>query len=46
MGFETLFTAVIELFVGGSILYLLAGVMLGLCFGVIPGLGGTTALRC
>jgi putative tricarboxylic transport membrane protein len=44
MGFETLFTAVIELFVGGSILYLLAGVMLGLCFGVIPGLGGTTAL--
>jgi putative tricarboxylic transport membrane protein len=44
MGFETLFSAVVELFVGGSILYLLAGVMLGLCFGVIPGLGGTTAL--
>jgi putative tricarboxylic transport membrane protein len=44
MGFETLYFAVGDLIFGGSILYLMAGVMLGLCFGVIPGLGGTTAL--
>ena len=44
MGLDALLSAVIELVGGGSFLYLLAGVMLGLCFGVIPGLGGTTAL--
>ena len=44
MGLEALFTAFIDLAAGGSVLYLLAGIMLGLCFGVIPGLGGTTAL--
>lgn len=44
MGLDALFYAVIELVNGGSILFLIAGVMLGLCFGVIPGLGGTTAL--
>ena len=44
MGFDTLLSAMLDLFYGGSILYLFAGVMLGLCFGVIPGLGGTTAL--
>jgi putative tricarboxylic transport membrane protein len=44
MGFDALWTATLELLLGGSVLYLLAGVLLGLCFGVIPGLGGTTAL--
>ncbi len=44
MGFEALLGAVAEVASGGSILFLLAGVFLGLCFGVIPGLGGTTAL--
>lgn len=44
MGLENLFDAVVQLIAGGSILYLIAGVLLGLCFGIIPGLGGTTAL--
>ncbi len=44
MGFDALWTATLELALGGSVLYLIAGVLLGLCFGVIPGLGGTTAL--
>jgi putative tricarboxylic transport membrane protein len=44
MGFDALFTAFSTILTGGSILYLMGGVMLGLCFGVIPGLGGTTAL--
>ncbi|MBL1435038.1 MAG: tripartite tricarboxylate transporter permease [Rhodobacteraceae bacterium] len=44
MGFDALFSAGYEIVAGGSFLYLLAGVLLGLCFGVIPGLGGTTAL--
>jgi len=44
MGFEALLTAFSTIITGGSILYLLGGVLLGLCFGVIPGLGGTTAL--
>ncbi len=44
MGFDALLSALLEVANGGSILFLLAGVMFGLCFGVIPGLGGTTAL--
>lgn len=44
MGLDALLSAVVDLIGGGSFLYLLAGVLLGLCFGVIPGLGGTTAL--
>ncbi|MDP5327414.1 MAG: tripartite tricarboxylate transporter permease [Paracoccaceae bacterium] len=44
MGIEALFGAVFDMLTGGSILFLVAGVFLGLCFGVIPGLGGTTAL--
>lgn len=44
MGFEALFSAFATILTGGSILYLLGGILLGLCFGVIPGLGGTTAL--
>lgn len=44
MGFDALLNALLEVASGGGILYLLAGVMFGLCFGVIPGLGGTTAL--
>ncbi|MBX2838347.1 MAG: tripartite tricarboxylate transporter permease, partial [Gammaproteobacteria bacterium] len=34
----------LQMFTGGSIAYLLGGTLLGLCFGLIPGLGGTTAL--
>lgn len=44
MGFDALFSAFAMIFAGGSLLYLLAGIMVGLLFGVIPGLGGTTAL--
>ncbi|APX89492.1 tricarboxylic transporter [Brevirhabdus pacifica] len=44
MGFDALLSAAAEVASGGSFLYLLAGILLGLCFGVIPGLGGTTAL--
>jgi putative tricarboxylic transport membrane protein len=44
MGFDVLFDAVLTVFTGGSAVYILLGVLLGLCFGVIPGLGGTTAL--
>lgn len=34
----------LEIASGGHVLFLLQGVLVGLCFGVIPGLGGTTAL--
>lgn len=44
MGFELLFDALASIFSSGSIIYVFIGVALGLCFGVIPGLGGTTAL--
>ncbi|MGR3495976.1 tripartite tricarboxylate transporter permease [Citreimonas sp.] len=44
MGFDVLFDAIALVFTSGSAIYILAGVLLGLCFGVIPGLGGTTAL--
>lgn len=44
MGLDALYGAFLEVLSGGSILYLMAGVTLGLLFGVIPGLGGTTAL--
>lgn len=44
MGFDALFGAMWEVAVGGSFFYILLGVLVGLCFGVIPGLGGTTAL--
>ncbi len=44
MGIDALLTALLETLVGGHLVYLLQGVLLGLCFGVIPGLGGTTAL--
>lgn len=44
MGFGALVDAIVQVGSGGSFLYLLAGILLGLCFGVIPGLGGTTAL--
>jgi putative tricarboxylic transport membrane protein len=44
MGLEALFEAFAAVLNLGSVGYLLAGVLLGLCFGVIPGLGGTTAL--
>jgi len=44
MGFDALVDAVVQVGSGGSFLYLAAGILLGLCFGVIPGLGGTTAL--
>lgn len=44
MGFDLLFDAAVTVFTSGSIIYIFIGVALGLCFGVIPGLGGTTAL--
>ncbi|SLN64017.1 Tripartite tricarboxylate transporter TctA family protein [Roseivivax jejudonensis] len=44
MGFDALLDALLTVATGGSAIYVLLGVMLGLCFGVIPGLGGTTAL--
>lgn len=44
MGFGILLDATHAMFSSGSIIYVFIGVMLGLCFGVIPGLGGTTAL--
>ncbi len=44
MGFDALANAFVELALGGNLLYLAAGILLGLSFGVIPGLGGTTAL--
>ncbi len=44
MGLEALLDAVLAILNGGSLAYLVAGVLLGLTFGVIPGLGGTTAL--
>lgn len=44
MGLDALLEAFLAVLNGGSILHLAAGVLLGLTFGVIPGLGGTTAL--
>ncbi len=44
MGLDALLEAFLAVLNGGSFLYLAAGVILGLAFGVIPGLGGTTAL--
>ena len=44
MGLDTLFDAFLAILNGGSLAFLAAGVLLGLTFGVIPGLGGTTAL--
>ena len=44
MGLDALLEAFLAILNGGSMLYLVAGVLLGLTFGVIPGLGGTTAL--
>ena len=44
MGFDFLFGAVSDVLTGGSVIFVFIGVSLGLCFGVIPGLGGTTAL--
>ena len=44
MGLDVLFDAFVSVFNGGSLTFLIAGVLLGLTFGVIPGLGGTTAL--
>lgn len=44
MGLEALLEAFIAVLNGGSVLFLMTGVLLGLTFGVIPGLGGTTAL--
>ena len=44
MGFETLIHAFAALASGSALFYLGCGVLMGLVFGVIPGLGGTTAL--
>ncbi len=42
--FELLFNAISDIASVKTILFLVMGVMFGLVFGVIPGLGGTTAL--
>ncbi|MDC1407880.1 tripartite tricarboxylate transporter permease [Candidatus Puniceispirillum sp.] len=44
MGVEAFFQASIDVFSSGSVMFVFLGVLLGLCFGIIPGLGGTTAL--
>jgi putative tricarboxylic transport membrane protein len=44
MGVEAFLHAAYEVFASGSAVFVLLGVLLGLCFGIIPGLGGTTAL--
>ncbi|WP_212524353.1 tripartite tricarboxylate transporter permease [Actibacterium sp. MT2.3-13A] len=44
MGFDALLDALLQVLGSAGSLYLLGGVVLGLLFGVIPGLGGTTAL--
>ena len=44
MGLDALLDAFLSVLNGGSLTFLVAGVLLGLTFGVIPGLGGTTAL--
>lgn len=44
MGFDVLFSSLAAVLGSGSIIYVGLGVLLGLCFGIIPGLGGTTAL--
>jgi len=44
VGFEILIDSLVGVLSSGSAVFVLVGVALGLCFGVIPGLGGTTAL--
>jgi putative tricarboxylic transport membrane protein len=44
MNLDLLYSSLVEVLTGGSLVFVLIGVALGLCFGVIPGLGGTTAL--
>ena len=41
---EALAIALVDLLLGGGLVYLVAGALVGLFFGVIPGLGGPTAL--
>lgn len=44
MGLELLWTAFTQVVFGGAILYVFAGILIGMTFGILPGLGGTTAL--
>jgi putative tricarboxylic transport membrane protein len=44
MGFDSLYEAAFLILNGGSLLFLMAGIVMGMLFGVIPGLGSTTAL--
>lgn len=44
MDLDLLFNSLTTLVTGGQALYVLLGVFVGLVFGMIPGLGGTTAL--
>ena len=44
MNFDLLYYAFQEVVVTHAIIYLILGVALGVTFGIIPGLGGTTAL--
>ena len=44
MGLDVLYGAVIGVLTSASAVYILIGILMGLVFGVIPGIGGTTAL--
>jgi putative tricarboxylic transport membrane protein len=44
MGFDIFLHALLEVLSSSSFFFVFLGVSLGLCFGIIPGLGGTTAL--
>jgi putative tricarboxylic transport membrane protein len=44
MGFDVLYNAVLAVLTSASAVYILIGILMGLVFGVVPGIGGTTAL--
>lgn len=44
MGVDVVLQAFLGVLTSGSVMFVFIGVLLGLCFGIIPGLGGTTAL--
>jgi len=44
MGVDVVLQAFLGVLTSGSVMFVFIGVLLGLCFGMIPGLGGTTAL--
>jgi putative tricarboxylic transport membrane protein len=44
MGVDVVLQAFLGVLTSSSVMFVFIGVLLGLCFGMIPGLGGTTAL--